>query len=61
MRQREDDAAIERAEERAHESLDERRVTSGDIAGLEDDEFSARSVHEQNIEDAERFAEGDDR
>jgi hypothetical protein len=60
MMKREDDRAIERAEERAHETLDERRVASGDIAGLEDDEFVARNLHEGNIEDAERLAEGYD-
>jgi hypothetical protein len=35
-------------------------VTSGDIQGLEADEFSARSYHEPKVEDAERFAEDDD-
>ena len=57
---REDEAAIERSQERAHETLDEQRVTSGDIAGLQSDEFAARSMHEGNIEDAERFAQDDD-
>ncbi len=57
MTQRRDERAIERTEEEAHETLDERRVSSGDITGLKDDEFAARSLHEGNIEDAERFAE----
>jgi hypothetical protein len=57
MTQRKDERTIERAEEEAHETLDERRVSSGDITGLQDDEFVARSLHEGNIEDAERFAE----
>ena len=60
FRQREDEAAIERAEERSHETLDEQRVASGDVQGLEADEFSARSFHEPKVEDAERFAEDDD-
>lgn len=60
FRQREDEATIERAQEEAHESLDDRRVTSGDVQGLEDDEFAARTFHEPKIEDAERFAEDDD-
>jgi hypothetical protein len=60
MMQRKDEQAIERAEERSHETLDERRSSSGDITGLEDDQFVARNVHEGNIEDAERLAEGYD-
>lgn len=60
FRQHEDEAAIERAEERAHETVDEQRVASGDVQGLEADEFSARSFHEPKVEDAERFAEDDD-
>jgi hypothetical protein len=60
FRQREDEEAVERAQEEAHETLDERRVTSGDVQGLEADEFSARSYHEPKVEDAERFAEDDD-
>ena len=57
MTQRRDEQAIERAEEEAHETLDERRVSSGDITGLQDDEFAARNLHEGKIEDAERFAD----
>ena len=61
FRQREDEEeAIERAEERVHETVDERRIASGDLQGLQADETAARSVHEPNIEDAERFAEDDD-
>jgi hypothetical protein len=60
MRQREDAEAIERAQEGVHETVDERRIASGDMQGLEADEMSARNVHEPNIEDAERFAEDDD-
>ena len=60
LRAREDERTIERAQEESRETLDERRVTSGDMAGLQADEMAARSVHEGNIEDAERFAEDDD-
>ncbi|HVD11685.1 MAG TPA: hypothetical protein VNB46_00495 [Gaiellaceae bacterium] len=61
FRAREDEAAIERAQERVHETVDERRIASGDLQGLEADEMAARTMHEPKIEDAERFAEDDDR
>ena len=54
---REDERTIEHAEEAQDETLDERRYSSGDITGLEDDEFAARDFHEGRIEDAEKFAE----
>ena len=54
---REDDRTIERAEEQQNETLDERRHSSPDVTALEDDEFAARSFHEGNVEDAERFSE----
>jgi len=57
LMKREDERTIEHAEERQNETLDERRYTSGDITGLEDDRFAARSEHEPSIEDAERFAD----
>jgi hypothetical protein len=60
FRQRKDKAAIERGEERVHETLDERRSASGDMQGLEDGELVARTVHEPKIEGVERFAEDDD-
>jgi hypothetical protein len=60
MRAREDEAAVERAQERVHETVDERRIASGDLQGLEADEMAARNVHEPKIEDAERFAKDDD-
>jgi hypothetical protein len=60
FRQREDERTVDRAQERVHETLDERRITSGDMQGLEDDELAARTMHEPKIEDAERFAEDDD-
>jgi hypothetical protein len=57
LRKREDDEAIERAEERSYESPEERRATSAHIEGLGADEVAARGVHEPNIEDADRFAD----
>ena len=57
---REDERTVEHAVQEHDETLDERRTSSGDITGLQDDELSARTLHEGNIEDAERFAEGDD-
>jgi hypothetical protein len=53
----EDERAVEHAVEEQNETLDERRHSSGDIAGLEDDERAARSMHEPTIEDAERLGE----
>jgi hypothetical protein len=61
IRQREDEALIEREVEREHETREEQRFTSGDMTGLESDERAARSVRDANIEDVESFAEGDDR
>jgi hypothetical protein len=57
---REDDAALEREVEREHETREEQRAASGDMEGLQSDEFVARSMHEGNIEDAETFADEDD-
>jgi hypothetical protein len=54
---REDERTIERAEEEQNETLDERRHSSGDVTGLEDDEFAARTFHEGNVEDAEELAD----
>ena len=54
---RQDERTIERAEEEQHETLDERRHSSGDVTGLEDDEFAARTFHEGNVEDAERLSD----
>jgi hypothetical protein len=56
LRKREDDAAIERAQERVHETHEERHATD-DYEGMVTDERAARTVHEANVEDAERFAE----
>jgi hypothetical protein len=60
LRKREDDDAIHRAEERSYETPAERRSTSGDMEGLEANEQTARGMREGNIEDAEKFADGDD-
>lgn len=62
MTQRKDEQAIEREIEREHETREEQRFASGDITGLETDQRAAETVtfHDETIEDAERFAEGDD-
>jgi len=59
LTKREDAEAMREAEQRSYESPAERRITSGDIEGLKDDEFVARGAHEPNIEAAERLGEGD--
>ena len=62
MTQRKDEQAIEREIEREHATREEQRFASGDITGLETDQRAAETVtfHDETIEDAERFAEGDD-
>ncbi|MGB2874738.1 MAG: hypothetical protein WBB76_04600 [Gaiellaceae bacterium] len=60
LMKREDDAALEHAEERSYETAEERRYTSGDFTGLETDERAARSVREGNIGDVERLAQEDE-
>ena len=59
LMKREDDAAMKAAEERSHETPEERHATSGDMEGLQADERAARSMHEGNVEDVERFADED--
>ena len=61
--QREDQRTIEREVEREHETREEQRFTSGDITGLETDQRAAETVtfHDETVEDAEDFAEGDER
>jgi hypothetical protein len=59
-RQQGDAEAIERQEEWATETPEERRISEEGVVGVQADEFAARTVHEQNIEDAEQFAEDDD-
>jgi hypothetical protein len=60
LRQREDQEAIDREIVREHETPEERRFA--DQTGYEDDERAAEtlSVHDENIQDAERLAAGDD-
>jgi hypothetical protein len=62
MTQRKDEQAIEREIEREYETREEQRFASGDMTGLETDQRAAETVtfHDETIEDAERFAEGDD-
>ncbi len=57
VRKREDDAALERAEEMAVEKPVERVVSSGDIEGMAADERSGRLAGEATIKDAERLGE----
>jgi hypothetical protein len=59
-RRREDAQAIERAEERRHQTPAERRVASGDLTALKSDERAARIVLEPNVESAERLARGEE-
>ena len=61
LRQREDERAIESEIEREGETREEQRFR--DVTGYESDERAAEtlSVHDENVEDAERFAEGDER
>ena len=59
-RQQGDAEAIERQEEWSTETPEERRISEEGVVGVQADEFAARTVHEQNIEDAEQFAEDDD-
>jgi hypothetical protein len=62
MRQRQADSAIEQEAEREHETREEQRFASGDVTGLESDQRAAETVtfHDETVEDAERFAEGDE-
>jgi hypothetical protein len=59
-RKREDVQAVERAEERRHQTPAERRVSSGDFTALKSNERAARLVLEPNIDDAKRLAGGDE-
>ena len=59
-RQQGDAEAIERQEEWATETPEERRVSQEGVVGVQADDFAARTVREGNIEDAEHLAEGDD-
>ena len=50
-------APVERYDEWATETPEERRISKEGVVGVQADEFVARGVHEGDIEDAERFAE----
>jgi hypothetical protein len=60
--QREDERTLEREVEREHETREEQRFASGDLTALESDQRAAETAtfHDETIEDAERFAEGED-
>jgi hypothetical protein len=60
LTQRENEQALESEMEREHETPEEQRFR--DATGYESDERAAEavSVHDENIEDAERLADGDD-
>ncbi len=59
-RKQSDAEAIERQEEWAGETPEERFIAEEGVVGVQADDFAARTVREGNIEDAERFAEDDD-
>ena len=59
LRKREDDAALERAEEMQLESPEERRISEGDMEGMQADEQAALSWGE-TPEGADRLAGRDD-
>jgi hypothetical protein len=54
---REDDETVEHALERQDQTPEEQRYSSGDLTGLEDDQFAARTEHEPSMEDADRLGE----
>jgi hypothetical protein len=60
LRQREDDEAIERAEEQSYESPEERRLTSESVIALDTDQHAAERVLEPNIGDVDQLADEDD-
>ena len=59
LRKREDDAALERAENMQLESPEERRISEGDLEGMQADEQAGLSWGE-TPEGADRLAERDD-
>jgi hypothetical protein len=60
LRQREDDEAIERAEERSHETPEERTLSSESVIALGTDQHAAKRVLEPNVEDVDELADLDD-
>ena len=60
LRRREDDEATERADERSHESPEERKLSSESIIALDTDQHAAERVLEPNIEDVDELADLDD-
>jgi hypothetical protein len=60
LRRREDDEAIERAEEESRETPEERRLSEESVIGLDADQHAAERVLEPNIEDADELADLDD-
>ncbi len=57
LRKREDEAAIDRAEERDVETPAEQAASSGDIEGMAADERAARVAGEASIEDVGRLGD----
>ena len=58
FRKREDEKELERDEELALETPEERRISSGDIEALQADERTARFAGE-TAEDAQRLGDGE--
>jgi len=59
FRQREDEAALKRAEDMQLESPEERRISEGDMEGMQADEQAGLAWGE-TPQGADRLAEGDD-
>jgi hypothetical protein len=59
-RKRSDEESIERHEQWATETPEERRVSAEGVVGVQADEFAARSVRE-TVEEADELAEPEDR
>ena len=59
LRKREDDAALRRAEDGQLESPEERRISEGDLEGLQADEQAGFRFGE-TADEPERLAEQDD-
>jgi len=58
-RKKGDAEAIQRAEEWAGETPEERRIAHEGVVGRQADDFAARRVGEGTVGEAEHFAEGD--